>query len=92
MTRFLVRVPPSVWIVLAWGIASLPNLSIREFQWEEGNNAGLARDILARGDLLEPEIFGLRFAEKPSLLPWTSGQPDCHRWWPCWGPLSSCGA
>ena len=70
MTRFLVRVPPWVWIVLAWGIAALPNLSIREFHWEEGNNAGLARDILARGDLLEPEIFGLRFGEKPSLLPW----------------------
>jgi 4-amino-4-deoxy-L-arabinose transferase-like glycosyltransferase len=70
LTKRLLVVPPWVWIVLAWGIASLPNLSIRELQWEEGTNAGLARDVLARGDLLEPEIFGLRFAEKPSLLPW----------------------
>jgi 4-amino-4-deoxy-L-arabinose transferase-like glycosyltransferase len=30
----------------------------------------IARDVLARGDLLEPAIFGLRVAEKPSLLSW----------------------
>jgi len=30
----------------------------------------MARDMLARGDLLEPAIFGLRWAEKPALLAW----------------------
>jgi 4-amino-4-deoxy-L-arabinose transferase-like glycosyltransferase len=38
--------------------------------WEEGNNVALARDILVRGDWLEPAIFGLRYIEKPSLLSW----------------------
>jgi len=70
MTPLLLRVPATVWIVLVWAIAVLPNLSVRSFKWEEGNNAILARDMLARGYLLEPEILGLRFAEKPSLLPW----------------------
>jgi 4-amino-4-deoxy-L-arabinose transferase-like glycosyltransferase len=30
----------------------------------------IARDVLARGDWLEPAIFGRRVAEKPSLLSW----------------------
>jgi 4-amino-4-deoxy-L-arabinose transferase-like glycosyltransferase len=38
--------------------------------WEEGNNAVLARDVLARGAWLEPAIFGLRYVEKPSLYAW----------------------
>src|SRR5574341_705196 len=67
---FLLRVPAWVWIALAWAIAALPNLSVRSFIWEEGNYAVMARDMLARGDLLEPAIFGLRWAEKPTLLAW----------------------
>jgi 4-amino-4-deoxy-L-arabinose transferase-like glycosyltransferase len=53
-----------------WAIAVLPNLSVRSFVWEEGNNAVLARDILTRGNWLEPAIFGLRYVEKPSLYAW----------------------
>ncbi|MGH7359865.1 MAG: ArnT family glycosyltransferase, partial [Candidatus Rokuibacteriota bacterium] len=64
------RVPAWTWVVLVWAVISLPNLSVRSFIWEEGNNAAMARDMLARGDLLEPEIFGLRWAEKPTLLVW----------------------
>jgi 4-amino-4-deoxy-L-arabinose transferase-like glycosyltransferase len=30
----------------------------------------LARDVLTRGDWLEPSIFGLRYVEKPSLYAW----------------------
>src|SRR5262249_31446643 len=70
VTPLLLRVPAWAWIALAWAVASLPNLSLRSFRWEEGNNAAMARDMLARGDLLEPAIFGLRWAEKPTLLPW----------------------
>ena len=67
---FILRVPASIWIVLAGALAALPNLSVRSFRWEEGNNAEMARDMLARGEFLEPAIFGLRWAEKPVLLPW----------------------
>jgi 4-amino-4-deoxy-L-arabinose transferase-like glycosyltransferase len=70
LTPFLLRLPAAAWVALAWAIATLPNLSVRSFIWEEGTNAVLARDMLARGDLLEPAIFGLRWAEKPTLLPW----------------------
>lgn len=61
---------PVVWVLLVWTVAALPNLSVRPFIWEEGNDAVIARDVLARGDWLEPAIFGLRVAEKPSLLSW----------------------
>ena len=69
-TPSVLKVPAWAWIVLVWAIISLPHLSVRSFVWEEGNNAAMARDMLARGDFLEPEIFGLRWAEKPTLLVW----------------------
>ena len=62
--------PAWVWIAGAWAVASLPNLAAHSFMWEEGNYAVMARDMLARGDLLEPTIFGLRWVEKPALLAW----------------------
>src|SRR4030095_3687293 len=64
------QVPAWVWILGAWAVASLPNLAVRSFRWEEGNYAVMARDMLARGDLLEATIFGLGWAEKPALLAW----------------------
>ena len=64
------RLPAWAWILGAWAAASLPKLAVRSFRWEEGNYAVMARDMLARGDLLEPAIFGLRWAEKPALLAW----------------------
>ncbi len=68
MTRLLKKIPAPVWIILVWALAVLPNLSVRSFIWEEGNNAALARDMLARGNLLEPAVYGVRWSEKPSLL------------------------
>ncbi|MDO8977942.1 MAG: glycosyltransferase family 39 protein [Afipia sp.] len=47
-----------------------PNLPVRSFIWEEGTNAEIARDILSNGNLLQPEVYGIRWNEKPSLLPW----------------------
>ena len=70
MTRFLKKIPAPVWVILVWALAVLPSLSVRSFIWEEGTNAELARDILVHGNLLEPSIYGVRWAEKPSLLPW----------------------
>jgi 4-amino-4-deoxy-L-arabinose transferase-like glycosyltransferase len=70
LTHVATRVPVAVWVTLLWAIAVLPNLSVRSFVWEEGRNAEIARDILKRGDFLEPYIYGVRWAEKPSLLPW----------------------
>jgi 4-amino-4-deoxy-L-arabinose transferase-like glycosyltransferase len=57
-------------IGLFWACAVLPGLSVRSFIWEEATNVEIARDILARGDLLQPSIYGLVWNEKPSLLPW----------------------
>src|SRR5262249_53788554 len=62
------RVPIPALLVILWAVAVLPNLSVRAFIWEEGNNAELARDMLARHDWREPAIFGLRYGEKPSLF------------------------
>src|ERR1700733_12200769 len=36
-------------IVVLWACAAFPNLSLRSFILEEGTNAEIARDILARG-------------------------------------------
>jgi 4-amino-4-deoxy-L-arabinose transferase-like glycosyltransferase len=38
--------------------------------YEEGTNAEIARDILIRGDFLQPFVYGVRWHEKPSLLSW----------------------
>jgi len=57
-------------IICLWAIAVFPNLSVRSFVWEEGTNAEIARDILSNGHLLQPEVHGIRWNEKPSLLPW----------------------
>lgn len=57
-------------IVCLWAIAVFPNLSVRSFIWEEGTNAEIARDILSNGNLLQPEVYGTRWNEKSSLLPW----------------------
>jgi 4-amino-4-deoxy-L-arabinose transferase-like glycosyltransferase len=57
-------------IVLIWAVALLPHLSMRAFIYEEGRNAELARTIATNGNFLEPSIYGERWVEKPSLLPW----------------------
>lgn len=57
-------------IICLWAIATFPNLPMRSFIWEEGTNAEIARSILSNGNLLQPEVYGLRWNEKPSLLPW----------------------
>lgn len=57
-------------IIGLWAIAVFPNLPVRSFIWEEGTNAEIARDILSSGNLLEPHVYGVRWNEKPSLLPW----------------------
>jgi 4-amino-4-deoxy-L-arabinose transferase-like glycosyltransferase len=58
-----------VTLIFAFGLAVLPNLTVRSFIWEEGRNAELARDILVRGDLIVPSIYGERWALNPALLP-----------------------
>jgi hypothetical protein len=56
-------------IILFWACAVLPNLTVRSFIWEEGTNAEIARDVLAHGHFIEPFVYGIRWHEKPSLLP-----------------------
>lgn len=68
MAWLVARAQPAVWIILLWSVAALPNLSVRSFIWEEGTNAELARDIVRRGDWLEPAVYGVRWVE-PALLP-----------------------
>ena len=57
-------------IIVLWACAVLPNLPLRAFIYEEGTNAEIARDILTRGDFLQPYVYGIRWHEKPSLLSW----------------------
>ena len=59
-----------VLILVVWACAVLPNLALRSFIYEEGTNAEIARDILTRGDFLQPFVYGVRWHEKPSLLAW----------------------
>jgi 4-amino-4-deoxy-L-arabinose transferase-like glycosyltransferase len=70
MIAQLRKLPPAVLLIVVFALAVLPNLTVRSFVWEEGRIAELARDITLRGDLLEPAIYGERYAEKPSLLSW----------------------
>jgi 4-amino-4-deoxy-L-arabinose transferase-like glycosyltransferase len=57
-------------IVLIWACASLPNVGLRSFIYEEGTNALIGQDVLAHGHLLQPYVYGVRWHEKPSLLGW----------------------
>src|SRR4051812_4556601 len=70
LRRSLTRSTAAALLVVAWALAVLPNLTVRSFVWEEGRCAELARDVLERGDLLQPAIYGSRYVEKPSLLSW----------------------
>jgi 4-amino-4-deoxy-L-arabinose transferase-like glycosyltransferase len=60
---------PAIIIVL-WACATLPNLTVRSFIYEEGTNAEIARDVLAHGHFLQPFVYDVRWHEKPSLLGW----------------------
>ena len=70
--RSLFRRPGAVpiLIIILWACAVLPNLPLRALIYEEGTNAEIARDILTRGDFLQPYVYGIRWHEKPSLLSW----------------------
>src|SRR4249920_259373 len=57
-------------IVLLWAAASLPNITLHSFVWEEGNNASIARQILTGDVSFPPVIYGVRVADKPYLLAW----------------------
>ncbi len=57
-------------IVLLWAAASLPNITLHSFVWEEGNNASIARQILTGDVSFPPVIYGVRAADKPYLLAW----------------------
>ncbi|HEY3799495.1 MAG TPA: glycosyltransferase family 39 protein [Caulobacteraceae bacterium] len=67
---WLRRAWPVLAIVALWAAASLPWAVARSLIYEEGANAVLGQDILARGDLLRPELYGVVWLEKPSLLAW----------------------
>lgn len=70
-SSFIARRGAAVLLIIGlWAIAAFPNLPVRSFIWEEGTNAEIARDILSNGNLLEPQVYGVRWNEKPSLLPW----------------------
>jgi 4-amino-4-deoxy-L-arabinose transferase-like glycosyltransferase len=57
-------------IILLWAWASLSNVTMPSFIWEEGTNAVIARQILTGADWLPPVVYGLREIDKPYLLAW----------------------
>jgi 4-amino-4-deoxy-L-arabinose transferase-like glycosyltransferase len=59
-----------VLIILLWACATLPNLTVRSFIYEEGTNAEIAKDVLAHGHFLQPFVYGYLWHDKPSLLSW----------------------
>jgi 4-amino-4-deoxy-L-arabinose transferase-like glycosyltransferase len=68
----ILRLPASgaLIIILLWAAASLPNITLHSFIWEEGNNASIARQILTGKDAFPPVIYGVRMIDKPYLLAW----------------------
>jgi 4-amino-4-deoxy-L-arabinose transferase-like glycosyltransferase len=59
-----------VLIILLWACATLPNLTVRSFIYEEGTNAEIAKDVLAHGHFLQPFVYGYLWHDKPSFLSW----------------------
>jgi 4-amino-4-deoxy-L-arabinose transferase-like glycosyltransferase len=63
------RVVVAVLICLVWAVMVLPNLSVRSFIYEEGTNAENARDMLSHAEFINLTVYGMRWVERPSLLP-----------------------
>jgi 4-amino-4-deoxy-L-arabinose transferase-like glycosyltransferase len=63
------RVVVAALICLVWAVMVLPNVSVRSFIYEEGTNAENARDMLAHAEFINLSVYGMRWVERPSLLP-----------------------
>src|SRR5688572_6376803 len=81
-----------VLIGLVWAALFLPSLERRALHFEEGRHALAARDVLDAGRWWLPEVYGVRFVEKPPLFPiviaavaWVLG--DLGPWAVRLGPL-----
>jgi 4-amino-4-deoxy-L-arabinose transferase-like glycosyltransferase len=64
------RCNPIVAIVVVWAVLSWPLVFFRGFNSDEGLAFSLARTALERGEWLVPNMFGLRWIERPVLLSW----------------------
>ena len=64
------RVPPWGWVILFWVVLFVPRYDFPSLYDEEGRRALLARDVLEHGDWLRPRVLGLRYVNKPPLMPW----------------------
>ncbi|MCL4281772.1 MAG: glycosyltransferase family 39 protein [Flavobacteriales bacterium] len=65
------RIPVEWWIAIAAGLLFLPGLgTVHLFDWDEINFAEIAREMLATGNWLQPQIGYVPFHEKPPLFMW----------------------
>jgi 4-amino-4-deoxy-L-arabinose transferase-like glycosyltransferase len=65
------RIPVEAWIIIVAGLLFLPGLgAVHLFDWDEINFAEIAREMLATGNWLQPQIGYVPFHEKPPLFMW----------------------
>ena len=65
------RIPVEWWIAAAAALLFIPGLgAVNLFDWDEINFAEIAREMLATGNWLQPQIGYVPFYEKPPLFMW----------------------
>lgn len=65
------RIPIAWWIAIVAGLLFIPGLgAVHLFDWDEINFAEIAREMLATGNWLQPQIGYEPFHEKPPLFMW----------------------
>jgi 4-amino-4-deoxy-L-arabinose transferase-like glycosyltransferase len=65
------RIPVEWWIAITACMLLLPGLgAVHLFDWDEINFAEIAREMLATGNWLQPQVGYVPFYEKPPLFIW----------------------
>ncbi|HMN06839.1 MAG TPA: glycosyltransferase family 39 protein [Flavobacteriales bacterium] len=69
--KSLARIPVPWWIAIVAALLFIPGLgAVHLFDWDEINFAEIAREMLATGNWLQPQIGYEPFYEKPPLFIW----------------------
>ncbi len=68
--RFSLCANPLLIITIAWALLTVPLVFFRGFNSDEGLAVSIARAAVEDGYWIDPHLFNVRFAERPTLLSW----------------------
>nr|HML29201.1 glycosyltransferase family 39 protein [Hyphomicrobium sp.] len=60
----------AAFLIGVWAIVSIPSALFRGYHYVEGLTVTIAQSAMQDGNWLTPQLFNLRFIERPTLLSW----------------------